>query len=108
QKISQRGNEKYQRDNARATHLSSRARRPNSAMEKFETPGLLAPLPIGRCNLAQKFKFIEPFACSFRDRTQRIFGNMDRQTRSLTQKFIEPSQKRATTRQHQTAINQIG
>jgi hypothetical protein len=68
----------------------------------------LAPLPIGRCNLAQKFKFIEAFACSFRDRTQGIFRNMDRQTSFLAQKFIEPAQKRATTRQHQAAINQIG
>jgi hypothetical protein len=52
----------------------------------------LAPLPIGRCNLAQKFKFIEAFARSFRDRAQRIFRNMDRQTSFLAQKFIETAQ----------------
>src|SRR5690349_6734887 len=76
---------------------------------KVRTLGLLlAPLPIGRCNLAQKFKFIEAFACSFRDRAEGIFRNMDRQTSFLAQKFIEPTQKRATTSQHQAAINQIG
>jgi Uri superfamily endonuclease len=68
----------------------------------------LAPLPIGRCNLAQKFKFIEAFACSFRDRAQRIFRNMDRQTSFLAQKFIETAQKRATTGQDEPAIDQVG
>jgi hypothetical protein len=32
------------------------------------TSVLLTPLPIGRCNLAQKLEFIEAFARSFRDR----------------------------------------
>jgi hypothetical protein len=76
-------------------------------LEADATSGLLPPLPIGRCNLAQKFKFIEAFACSFRDRAQRIFGNMDRQTSFLAQKFIETAQKRAATSQDQPAVDQI-
>ena len=56
---------------------------PKHRLEADATTRLLAPLPIGRCNLAQKFKFIEAFACSFRDRAQRIFRNMDRQTSFL-------------------------
>jgi len=41
-------------------------------------PMRLAPISIRGGHLTQKFKFIEAFAGSFRDRAERIFGNVDR------------------------------
>ena len=66
------------------------------------------PLAIRRGDLTQKLEFIEAFACSFRHRAERIFSNMDRQTRLFAQKLVETAQQRAAACEHQSSIDKIG
>jgi hypothetical protein len=58
--------------------------------------------------LTQKLEFIEAFAGSFRDGTERIFGHMDRQARFFTQKLVEAAQQGSATSEDEASINQIG
>ena len=61
-----------------------RSSRPAAATNlQRRTPSLfmrwvLAPLPVSRSDLPQKFEFIETLACSFGYGAERIFRNMDR------------------------------
>src|SRR5260370_36920781 len=66
------------------------------------------PLAVRRGDLTQKLEFIEAFACSFRHRAERIFSNMDRQTRLFAQKLVETAQQRAAAREHKSSIDKIG
>src|SRR5205807_3072662 len=101
QKVTENGAEYQQRNDAGATH-----REENSKLEIRNSKLMSAPLAICRSHLTQKFKFIQTFARAFGHRAQRIFGNMDRQTSLLAQKFIEPAQQRAATGQNQTTVHQ--
>jgi hypothetical protein len=68
----------------------------------------LTPLAVGRRHLTQEFEFIEAFAGSFRDGTERIFGDMDRQARFFTQKLVEAAQQGSATSEDETSVNQVG
>src|SRR5207247_9196983 len=67
----------------------------------------LPPLTICRGHLTQKFKFIEAFAGPLCHCAERIFSNMDRQTRFLAQKLVEPSQQRSSACQHEPSIDKV-
>ena len=69
---------------------------------------LLPPLAIGRRNLAEEFDFVQAFPGAFRHRAQWIFRDVHWQAGLFAQEPIEPAQERATTGEHQTAIDQVG
>src|SRR2546425_1001227 len=78
-----------------------------SEVERPRNPELLPPLAICRSHLTQKFKFIEAFASPLRNRAERIFSNMDRQTCFLAQKLVEPPEQCAAACQHEPTIDQV-